>query len=226
MKEAICSSPFFGITLSIAVYSLSVFIKEKSRISILNPLLLSYFIIIPILLVFDIPLEMYDRGGDIISLFLSPATAVLAISIYRQKDVVKEHMLAILIGSVSGVIASFSCVYVLVRFFCMDDAILYSLLPKSITTPMAIAVSSTLGGIEALTVISVILTGIAGAVLSPVLIKVFRIKNSIVAGMAIGSSSHAVGTSKAIEIGETEGTLSSISLVSSGVITVLISLFI
>ena len=224
MKEIVFSSPFFGITISIVAYSIGVWLNKKTKMALINPLLISYVIIIPLLILLNIPLEWYKRGGDIINMFLSPATAVLAITVYRQRKLLKDHILSVIVGSIAGSLTSLLVVYALCRLLLMPDEITVSMLPKSITTPMAIAVSESLGGIEAVTVLAVIITGISGNILGPILIKVFRIKNEIAQGMAIGAASHAVGTSKAIELGEVQGALSSIALVMSGIITVILSL--
>ena len=244
MPEEVFASPFFGITLSIAAYSLGVWINRKTKLAILNPLLISYLIIIPLLLITGIPLEWYENGGDIINMFLSPATAVLAITIYRQREILRNHILSVTAGSIAGSAVeilrnhilsvtagsiagsavSIGIVYLLSEILSLPDEIRASLLPKSITTPMAIAVSESIGGIEAITVMAVIFTGILGNIIGPYLIKLFRIKDEIAQGMAFGSASHAVGTSKAIEIGEVQGALSSIALVMSGIITVIITL--
>lgn len=224
MKETVFSSPFFGITISIVAYSIGVWLNKKTKMAIINPLLISYVIIIPLLILLNIPLEWYKRGGDIINMFLSPATAVLAITVYRQRKLLKDHILSVIVGSIAGSLTSLLVVYALCRLLLMPDEITVSMLPKSITTPMAIAVSESLGGIEAVTVLAVIITGISGNILGPILIKVFRIKNEIAQGMAMGAASHAVGTSKAIELGEVQGALSSIALVMSGIITVILSL--
>lgn len=224
MKEIVFSSPFFGITISIVAYSIGVWLNKKTKMAIINPLLISYVIIIPLLILLNIPLEWYKRGGDIINMFLSPATAVLAITVYRQRKLLKDHILSVIVGSIAGSLTSLLVVYALCRLLLMPDEITVSMLSKSITTPMAIAVSESLGGIEAVTVLAVIITGISGNILGPILIKVFRIKNEIAQGMAMGAASHAVGTSKAIELGEVQGALSSIALVMSGIITVILSL--
>lgn len=224
MKETVFSSPFFGITISIVAYSIGVWLNKKTKMALINPLLISYVIIIPLLILLNIPLEWYKRGGDIINMFLSPATAVLAITVYRQRKLLKDHILSVIVGSIAGSLTSLLVVYALCRLLLMPYEITVSMLPKSITTPMAIAVSESLGGIEAVTVLAVIITGISGNILGPILIKVFRIKNEIVQGMAMGAASHAVGTSKAIELGEVQGALSSIALVMSGIITVILSL--
>ena len=224
MKEIVFSSPFFGITISIVAYNIGVWLNKKTKMALINPLLISYVIIIPLLILLNIPLEWYKRGGDIINMFLSPATAVLAITVYRQRKLLKDHILSVIVGSIAGSLTSLLVVYALCRLLLMPDEITVSMLPKSITTPMAIAVSESLGGIEAVTVLAVIITGISGNILGPILIKVFRIKNEIAQGMAMGAASHAVGTSKAIELGEVQGALSSIALVMSGIITVILSL--
>lgn len=224
MKEIVFSSPFFGITISIVAYSIGVWLNKKTKMALINPLLISYVIIIPLLILLNIPLEWYKRGGDIINMFLSPATAVLAITVYRQRKLLKDHILSVIVGSIAGSLTSLLVVYALCRLLLMPDEITVSMLPKSITTPMAIAVSESLGGIEAVTVLAVIITGISGNILGPILIKVFRIKNEIAQGMSMGAASHAVGTSKAIELGEVQGALSSIALVMSGIITVILSL--
>ena len=224
MREAVFSSPFFGITLSLAAYCIGVMICRRTSLAICNPLLISYLIIIPTLLLAGIPLEWYENGGDLIDMFLSPATAVLALTVYRQRKLVRRHIIAIAAGTVAGCITSITTVYAMCRLLSLDGIVTASLLPKSITTPMAIAVSQSLGGIGPLTVLAVIFTGILGSILAPLLTRVFRIRDEVVQGIAIGASSHAVGTGKAIEMGEIQGAMSSISLVISGILTVLVSI--
>ncbi len=224
MKEIITTNPFFGISISIIAYAIGTFLNKKTKLAIVNPLLISYILIISTLLIFDIPLSAYNEGGNIINMFLSPATAVLSLTIYRQWDIVKKNIAAILTGTIVGSLTSILVIMFLCKLFGLDNTVTSSLLPKSITTPMAIAVSETLGGIPSLTVLAVIITGILGNILAPILIKLFRIKDPIVQGVAIGTASHAVGTSKAIEIGEVQGALSGVALTFSGLITVVISL--
>ena len=224
MREAVFSSPFLGITLSLAAYCIGVMICRRTSLAICNPLLISYLIIIPTLLLAGIPLEWYENGGDLIDMFLSPATAVLALTVYRQRKLVRRHIIAIAAGTVAGCVTSITTVYAMCRLLSLDGIVTASLLPKSITTPMAIAVSQSLGGIGPLTVLAVIFTGILGSILAPLLTRVFRIRDEVVQGIAIGASSHAVGTGKAIEMGEIQGAMSSISLVISGILTVLVSI--
>lgn len=224
MKEAVFSSPFFGITLSLAAYCIGVMICRRTSLAICNPLMISYLIIIPTLLLAGIPLEWYENGGVLIDMFLSPATVVLALTVYRQRKLVRRHIIAIAAGTVAGCVTSITTVYAMCRLLSLDGIVTASLLPKSITTPMAIAVSQSLGGIGPLTVLAVIFTGILGSILAPLLTRVFRIRDEVVQGIAIGASSHAVGTGKAIEMGEIQGAMSSISLVISGILTVLVSI--
>lgn len=224
MREAVFSSPFFGIALSLAAYCIGIMICRRTSLAICNPLLISYLIIIPTLLLAGIPLEWYENGGDLIDMFLSPATAVLALTVYRQRKLVRRHIIAIAAGTVAGCVTSITTVYAMCRLLSLDGIVTASLLPKSITTPMAIAVSQSLGGIGPLTVLAVIFTGILGSILAPLMTRVFRIRDEVVQGIAIGASSHAVGTGKAIEMGEIQGAMSSISLVISGILTVLVSI--
>ncbi len=218
-------SPLFGIVLSIFAYEFGVQLNRKLRTPVANPLLIAITLIILVLNIFHIPVESYQQGGNIISLFLGPATAVLAVSVYSQLETLKKNLLPIIAGCLAGAIASMGSALLLCKAFGLDDKLVASMIPKSVTTPIAMEVSKNLGGIVPVTIAAVILTGIMGAVLAPILIRLFRIDNSVAAGVAIGASSHAVGTSKAIEIGETEGAMSGIAIGISGIITVLLSMF-
>lgn len=225
MKD-IFSSPMFGIVLCIFTYKAALYVNQKLKTPLANPLVIAISFIIIILKMFNISLADFQQGGDIISMFLAPATVALALSIYRQIKVLKKYFLPIIVGCFVGCITSMSSVYFLCKLFKLDEKIISSMLSKSVTTPIAIEITNQLGGIAPITVAAVIVTGIMGAVLAPTLIKFFHIDNSIAAGVAIGASSHAVGTSKAIEIGEIEGAMSGVSIVVSGIITVVLSLFI
>lgn len=221
--QEILKSPLFGIVLSIFAYEAGVWINRKTRCAAANPLLIAILLVIGVLVLFDIPLESYQAGGDIISLFLAPATASLAISIYSQLPLLRKNLLPVLLGCTAGSIASMGSVYLLCRAFRLDDAITASLLPKSVTTPIAIEIAAQHGGIVPITVAMVVLTGILGAVAAPLLIRLFRVKSPVEAGLAIGACSHAVGTSKALELGEAEGAMSSIAIGVSGLLTVVFS---
>lgn len=220
------SSPFFGILLCIGTYAVGWWINQKTKSPIANPLLISMALVIVVLSVFGIPLEDFNKGGDLIGFFLIPATAALALSIYRQLWLLKRNFLPIVIGAAAGSFASMASVYGLCKLFGVDRVVLQSLVPKSVTTPIAMDISVRLGGEPSITVAAVIITGIIGAILAPVMIKALRINNSIAAGVAIGTSSHALGTAKALEIGEVEGAMSGLAIGISGVLTVLFAMLI
>lgn len=225
MIEEIIFNPLFSLVLILASYIFAGFLQKKTKLSILNPLLVSVLIIIGVLLIFDIPLSAFNEGGDIVTMFLAPVTALLALSIYRQRELVKKNFVAILVGTVVGAIVSIGSIIVLANIFGLDDRLTSSLIPKSVTTPIALAVSETLGGIPGITVCALILSGLFGNILAPVLIKLLRLNDPVAAGIAIGSSSHALGTVTALELGEDIGAISSIAIPFSGIITVIISLF-
>ena len=218
------ASPYFGIALSILAFWAGEKLQKKLKSPFCNPLLIAILIIVIILLVFDIPYDSYNEGGAVINMFLAPATACLAVSIYTKLQLLKENAIPILVGCTAGSLSSMGSVYVLCKLFGLDEAMTASLLPKSITTPIAVEVCQTHGGIVPVTVIAVIFTGILGSILAPYLIKLFRVQNPITAGLAIGDCSHAVGTSKAIELGETEGAMSGLAIGVCGILTVIISM--
>lgn len=218
------NSPFFGVALSVLAFWIGVKIQKKTGLVVCNPLLIGVILVIGLLLALGIPYENYDQGGSLINLFLSPATACLAVAIYSKVQLLKENWLPILVGCVVGSLVSMGSILGLCRLFGLDEAMTASLLPKSVTTPIAVSVAQAHGGIPSITVVAVILTGILGSILAPLLIRLFRVKDPIAAGLAIGACSHAVGTSKALELGETEGAMSGLAIGVCGLVTVLFSL--
>ncbi len=225
MMAELFASPFFGISLSVIAFWIGVRIQKKTGLVLCNPLLIAIVLVSAVLLVCRIPYESYNQGGTIINMFLAPATACLAVSIYTQISLLKENWLPILVGCTAGSITSMGSIYIMCRLFLLDEAVSASLIPKSVTTPIAVSISQSLGGIQAITVVAVILTGILGSILAPVLIRLFRVKDPVGAGLAIGACSHAVGTSKALELGETEGAMSGLAIGICGILTVIFSLF-
>ena len=218
------NSPFFGVALSVLAFWFGVKIQKKTGLVVCNPLLIGVILVIGLLLTLGIPYEYYDQGGSLINLFLSPATACLAVAIYSKVQLLKENWLPILVGCVVGSLVSMGSILGLCRLFGLDEAMTASLLPKSVTTPIAVSVAQAHGGIPSITVVAVILTGILGSILAPLLIRLFRVKDPIAAGLSIGACSHAVGTSKALELGETEGAMSGLAIGVCGLVTVLFSL--
>lgn len=223
--DTFTSTPLFGITLSIFVYAFFVWLQKKLHSPLLNPLMWTVAAVIAILLLFHIPFENYQKGGDIIGMFLAPATAVLAVSIYNQLATLKKNLIPVVVGCFAGAVTSIGSVIVMSKLFGLDKAMQDALTPKSVTTPIAMAVSEQLGGIVPITVAAVVVTGIIGCVAAPLMIRVFFVKEPVAAGVAIGACSHALGTTKAIELSETHGAMSGIAIGLSGIMTVLICLF-
>lgn len=218
-------SYLFGIVLSIFAFALGVFLNRKTRLPLFNPLLVATALVILVLSLLRIPLDNYRKGAKFISVFLAPATAALAVSIYNQRRILQKYFAPVLIGCLMGSLASMGSAHLLCKAFGLEDALVATMLPKSVTTPIAMAVSETLGGIVPVTVAAVILTGILGAMIAPLLIKIFHVTDPIAQGVAIGTCSHAIGTTKAMELGELQGAMSSIAIGVAGLMTVLISLF-
>ena len=220
----IFSSPFFGIALSILTFWIGVKLQKRLKSVLCNPLLIAILLTSVVLLAFDIPYESYNEGGAVINMFLTPATACLAVSIYTKIQILKKNCIPIVVGCTVGSLAAMGSVWLLCQLFGLDEAMTASLIPKSITTPIAMEVCQSHGGIVPVTVIAVIFTGILGSILAPFLIRLFRVDNPVTAGLAIGACSHAVGTSRALELGETEGAMSGLAIGVCGIITVLVSM--
>lgn len=208
-----------GTVVSFIVFKLAVALYKKVRSPLLNPLLVTVIFIIVLLCVFQIPLESYESSVQAISFLLGPATVALAYSVYRQRQILKQHFVPIFCGCLVGSVVSMISAYSLCKLLGLGDDMAISFIPKSVTTPIAIAVSQELGGITSITVAAVIITGILGAIFAPLMTKIFRVKNRIAKGVAIGTCSHAVGTTKALEMGELEGAMSGVSIAVSGLLT-------
>ncbi|MDU6877180.1 LrgB family protein [Clostridium tepidum] len=219
MIQDLLNSPVFGILLSIICFEIGLYIYRKTKIALFNPLLICITLIVFILIFFNIKLDNFNKGGNFISFFLGPATVVLAVPLYKKINVIKKYAIPILLGVTVGSITAMISIFYISREFGLTSKMSYSLMPKSITTPIGIEVSKVLGGIPSITVSAIIITGIMGAVISPIVCKIFKIKNNIAIGISIGTSSHAIGTTKAIEIGETEGAMSSLAIGIAGLVT-------
>lgn len=217
-------NPITIILLCILTYKIGLFIYHKTKISILNPLFIAIFLIILFLKLFDISLETFDNGGKFINMLLCPATIMLAVPMYKQRTLIKKNLLPIAVGTILGSIISMTSIYYICNWMGIDDLVTKSLIPKSTTTPIAIEISNTLGGIPSLTVAAVIITGILGSVLFPLIIKIFKMENSIASGIAIGTASHALGSAKAVEIGEIEAAMSGIAVGVAGIASVIMVL--
>lgn len=221
--NAIINSPLFGILLTLVTFEIGVTISKKFKYSFLNPLLIANILIVGFLLFTGISLESYNVGGDYISVMLSPATVVLAVPLYRQISKLKQFWKPILAGIFAGSLTSLACVIVVSKLVGLSETLMLSLLPKSITIPMGSVVSAQIGGIPPVTIIAITITGITGTVSAPAVCRFCRIKHKVAQGIAIGTASHALGTTRAMEMGEVQGAMSSLSIGVAGLFTAIVT---
>lgn len=220
MNDLLLHSTFFGVFISIASYMAGVWLKKRFRLGIFNPLLVSIVITIVVLVVGHIDYETYNEGAKYLSYLLTPATVCLAIPLYEQFEMLKSNWKAVIVGISSGCLASLGSVLALAVLFDFSHEEYVTFLPKSITTAIGMGVSEELGGYVSITIAVIILTGVLGNIMAETVLKVFRIKEPVAKGVATGTAAHAIGTAKAMELGEIEGAMSSLSIVVSGLITV------
>ena len=219
MLELIHTSSYFFAVLTVVVYALSAALQKKTKMVVLNPIMISAIAIIAFLSLLDIPLQMYQDGCRVLSYLLTPATICLAISFYVQISKLKKQLLPIFVGVLAGVICSAGSICFLSKFFALSDTMLFSLLPKSVTAAIGVPLSEEIGGVAALTTASITITGISGNILSPLFCKWFRLKDPVAQGVAIGTSSHVIGTVRAFEMSEMAGAVGSLSLTIAGLVT-------
>lgn len=212
---------YWGVVVSIASYLLGKFLQDKFKIVLFNPLLFSTVFTVLFLLVLKVDYSTYYEKANYLHYLLTPTTVCLAIPLYEQLNLLKKNLTAILVGIGSGVIASLGSILVFSVLFKFSHTMYITLLPKSITAAMGMGVSEELGGIPSLTVPIIIMTGITGNIIAEFVCRILRIKEPIAKGIAIGSASHAMGTAKAIEMGEIEGAMSSLSIAVAGLMTVI-----
>ncbi|MBQ8450284.1 MAG: LrgB family protein [Bacteroidaceae bacterium] len=220
MKEFFENSIFFGIILTLGAYLLGVVLKRRFNIFIFNPLLVAIAISISVLAITGIEYSKYNSGASQISTLLTPATVCLAIPLYEQIQLLRKNATAILIGIASGVLTSGVTIAAMSILFTLGHKEYVTLLPKSITTAIGIGLSQELDGYIAITVAAIIITGLFGNIAGDILCNIFGIKHPVAKGIAIGTSTHVMGTSKAMEIGEIEGAMSSLSVAVAGCMTV------
>ena len=221
MKELIDNSVYIGVLISLASYALGVWLRKKTGLSFFNPLLVSIILVILFLSVSGISYSTYAESADYISFLLTPATICLAVPLYEQFKLLKKNWKAVVAGIVSGVVSSLVCIFLMALLFRFDHQTYVTFLPKSITTAIGMGVAEELGGYVSLAVVVIVITGVLGNVIAEAVLKLFKIEEPIAKGIAIGSSSHAVGTAKAMEIGQIEGAMSSLSIVVCGLLTVI-----
>ena len=221
MLSMLRESVYFGVFISLATYFIALRLKQKYKSGLLNPLLWSIVLTILLLLVFRIDYQTYYSGAKYLSYLLTPATICLAIPLYEQFEILKKNLAAVLIGITSGVVTSLLCILALSAVLKFTHEEYVTFLPKSITTAIGMGVSEELGGYVAVTVTVIIVTGVIGNVIGEMLLKLLRITEPVAKGIALGTASHAIGTAKAMELGEVEGALSSLSIVIAGILTVI-----
>ena len=224
---AIYSMPVFGVLITLLAFEAGLLINKKTKKFILNPLLnpllIAIALVILILKILPVSLEDFNEGGRIISFLLAPATVALAVPLYKNFALLKKNALPILAGIFTGSLVSVTSVLLLSMAFGLDRVLGLSLTPKSVTTPIGIEISKQLGGIGEITVAAIIATGITGVIIGPSLFRILKIKDPVAIGVAMGTSAHALGTAKAIELGEVEGAMSALAIGVAGLITVLIA---
>ncbi len=221
MDSIVQSSAYFGFFITLFGYWVSTQIAKRMRSTLCNPLLLTIIFIIAFLKLADISYASYDNGAKYINYFLTPSTVCLAVPLYRQLKLLKEYAGAILISIMSGTAACAIMIFGLAKLFLLENSIYASLVPKSITTAIALGMSEELGGLSAVTVMAVFVTGILGAVIATTVFKIFKIEDPVAQGLAMGTAAHAIGTSKALELGEIQAAMSSLAIAVTGILTVI-----
>lgn len=221
MNEFLQQSSYLAVAVSLVSYGIGNWLKKKFKVGLLNPLLVSIVFTILFLFATGISYETYNEGGKVLTWLLTPATVSLAIPLYEQWELLKNNAKAVMAGIVAGVITSLITVLLLSMALGLSHEEYVTLLPKSITTAIGMGVSEELGGYVTITVAVIVITGVIGNILGEFICKIFRIKEPISKGLAFGTASHAIGTAKAMELGEIEGAMSSLSIAVAGILTVL-----
>lgn len=226
MMEAVFNTPYFGLVLCIGTYLIGVWVQKKTKWLLANPLLIAVLLSVVVILLLDIPYEFFAKGGSIIQMMLGPVTALLALGIYNQRAVLKEYFIPVLAGCLAGSVTSIVSVLGLCHVFGVDKAVTAALMPKSCTTPIALSIAESHGGLAAIAAFAVMIAGVTGALCAPLFSKWFGIKDPVAQGLATGACSHALGTTRAREMGEVQGAVSSIAIGVCGLISVVLSLFV
>lgn len=220
MHSLLEQSVFFGVAVSIAAYEAGSLLKKKYHSALFNPLLLSVAATIVLLVLFRIDYDTYYEGAKYLSYLLTPATVCLAIPMYEQLELLKKNLKAVMVGIISGVLMGLGCILVMAIVFGLNHETYVTLLPKSITTAIGMGVSEELGGYVTITVATIVITGVLGNIIGEGLCKLFHIEEPIAKGVALGTASHAIGTARAMEMGEIEGAMASLSIAVAGLLTV------
>ena len=217
--HTLTSLPLFGILLCLLAYVAACRIRQATGSVAANPFLIAAILVVAVLLIFRIPYQDFNQGGQFINFFLSPITVILAVPLYKHRHLLNHYLKAIVAGIAAGVaVIGFS------RLMGLDSVLERSLVSKSITTPIGIEITRSIEGVEGITILAIILSGIFGAIIAPVVFRYTGIRHPVAQGIGLGSASHAIGTSKAIEMGEQQGAISGLTIGIAGITTVLVVL--
>jgi len=216
------SSPFLGISISLVCFEAGRWIHRRSGCAALNPLLIGMLLSMLTLKVLHIDYEVFHIGGSMITFFVGPATVAMVVGLYKNIALLRRYWFAVLMGVLAGTLTSLATGFLFSRVFRFDDRLLVSLLPKSITTAIGVAVSAESGGYEAITIFAIIITGLVGAMLSPLIFRRLKVTHPVSRGIALGTASHAIGTATALELGEKEGAMSGLAIAISGIVSVVL----
>lgn len=222
MAELLAQGAVWGVLLTLGAFALGTLLQKKTGRAWCNPLLLGSLFVVLFLRLTGIPYPDYQASAGPVSWLLLPATVSLAVPLYEQWEALRKNAAAILSGIAAGVLVSVGAILVLAWAFHMDRAAAVSLLPKSVTTAIGSDVSGELGGIPALTTSIIILTGVFGNLTAQAVCRWFRVTDPVAKGVGIGSAAHAIGTTRALELGPVEGAMSSLSIAVAGILTALL----
>lgn len=225
IPPVITNTPFFGIVLSIFAYYVGYRVYHKTKFFLFSPFLVGFVIVIGVVLLFKVPIAHFEKGGDMIIMFIAPTTVCLALTMYVQLKVLKEYLLPILLGTFVGAAVSVVSTYLLGSLFHLNDQFLLSMLPKSSTLAIALEISAQNGGMIGVTIAAVMMTGLFGATFNPAIIKLLNMKDKVAIGIGMGASAHGLGVSRANDLGEIEGAMAGLAMTLTGFFIVLIMLF-
>ena len=226
MIDAILDTPLFGLTMCVSTYLLGCWIQKKTGWLLANPMVIATAFCIGLLVLLDIPYEKFAQGADFIHLMLGPVTAMLALGIYNQRKILKQYFIPVLAGCTAGSVTSIGTVLLLCHLFDVDKAVTAAIMPKSCTTAIAVSIAESRGGLAAIAACCVMLAGVTGVLGAPYFAKWFKITDPVAQGLATGACSHALGTTKAREMGELQGAVSSVAIGICGLISVVLSLIV